>query len=132
MIEDMQQTETYKLNLVEGEDTFSPLPLNENAEKLEAALGGLDARVTTLEVHKIAVGKYNGTAKRQIIELGFTPRAVIANSRKPNIVYMALAVPDGFPVGNSGSITISITDGGFVADADYNLIGYTYHYIAIA
>ena len=34
----MQQTETYQLNLIETSDTFSPAPLNENAQKLEAAL----------------------------------------------------------------------------------------------
>jgi len=32
----MQQTKTYKLNLIETSDTFSPDPLNENTEKLEA------------------------------------------------------------------------------------------------
>ena len=34
----MQQTETYQLNLIETSDTFSPAPLNENAQKLESAL----------------------------------------------------------------------------------------------
>lgn len=34
----MQQTGTYKLNLIETSDTFSPNPLNENTEKLEKAL----------------------------------------------------------------------------------------------
>ena len=34
----MQQTPTYKLNLIETSDLFSPNPLNENAQKLEAAL----------------------------------------------------------------------------------------------
>ena len=34
----MQQTNTYKLNLIEKNDPFSPDPLNENAQKVEAAL----------------------------------------------------------------------------------------------
>ena len=34
----MQQTNQYKLNLIEKTDTFSPDPLNENAEKVEAQL----------------------------------------------------------------------------------------------
>ena len=34
----MQQTETYRLNLINGSDSFSPDPLNDNAVKLEAAL----------------------------------------------------------------------------------------------
>ena len=40
----MQQTDKYQLNLIEPSDTFSPAPLNENAQKLEEALqGGLTA-----------------------------------------------------------------------------------------
>ena len=34
----MQQTQTYKLNLIETSDTFSPAPLNENMEKVEAGI----------------------------------------------------------------------------------------------
>lgn len=34
----MQQTNRYKLNLIDKADTFSPDPLNENTEKLEAQL----------------------------------------------------------------------------------------------
>lgn len=34
----MQQTDKYQLNLIESSDTFSPAPLNENAQKLEAAI----------------------------------------------------------------------------------------------
>lgn len=43
----MKQTENFKLNLIDRDDTFSPDPLNENMEKLDAALGsgGTTARV---------------------------------------------------------------------------------------
>ena len=34
----MQQTTTYKLNLIEADDVFSPEPLSENARKVDAAL----------------------------------------------------------------------------------------------
>lgn len=34
----MQQTTTYKLNLIETDDVFSPEPLNQNTQKVEAAL----------------------------------------------------------------------------------------------
>ena len=34
----MQQTTTYKLNLIETDDVFSPEPLSENARKVDAAL----------------------------------------------------------------------------------------------
>ena len=39
----MQQTNTYKLDLIEPSDTFSADPLNGNAQKLEAALTGTRA-----------------------------------------------------------------------------------------
>ena len=34
----MQHTDKYKLNLIENSDAFSPDALNENMQKLEAAL----------------------------------------------------------------------------------------------
>ena len=72
----MQQTGTYKLNLIEPSDTFSPEPLNENTGKVEGALDGLDQRVTVLETHKIVTGYHPGTGT---VDLGFTPKVVIAN-----------------------------------------------------
>ena len=86
----MQQTQTYKLNLIETSDTFSPAPLNENMEKVEAGISAeaaaraaetaaLDQRVTVLEGRKIVTGTYtgDGNAKGQFINLGFTPRIVV-------------------------------------------------------
>ena len=63
----MQQTKTYKLNLIETSDTFSPDPLNENTEKLEAEVSAeaaarqssdaaLEARVTVLEARRFVAG----------------------------------------------------------------------------
>ncbi len=48
----MQKTETYKLNLIDGGDDFSPAPLNENARLVEAALKALP---------RCAAGSYVGT-----------------------------------------------------------------------
>ena len=39
----MQHTDKYKLNLIETSDPFSPEPLNENAQAIEAQLAALDA-----------------------------------------------------------------------------------------
>ena len=93
----MQQTETYKLNLIETSDTFSPDPLNQNTQKIEevmsaetaqraAETAALDNRVTALELHKVAVGTYTGnattTSKTQTISLGFAPRVVLV--QRPN------------------------------------------------
>ncbi len=79
----MQQTDQYKLNLIDMDDNFSPDPMNKNMEKVEEALSAeagrraaLDSRVTVLEGHKIAIGTYTGTSARQTIQVGFRPKAV--------------------------------------------------------
>ena len=89
----MQQTNKYKLNLIEKDDTFSPDPLNDNMEKVEEALereaaarqaadaaeaqaradadAALDRRIQTIEAHKIVFGSAgNGSTTAN---LGFTP-----------------------------------------------------------
>ena len=78
----MQQTETYKLNLIESSDPFLPDALNENTQKLEEVvsekLGEMDQRVTVLEATKLVAGVFKSTnIPNDIIELGFTPEAVI-------------------------------------------------------
>lgn len=89
----MQQTETYKLNLIDKNDAFSPDPLNDNTRKLETQLNAVRAetagadsalsnRVTALETHKIAVGTYIGSSAAQTIELGFRPKFVIIQEVK--------------------------------------------------
>ena len=77
----MQQTETYKLNLIETSDPFSPQALNENTQKIEEVvsekLGEMDQRVTVLEATKLVAGVFKSTnIPNDIIELGFTPEAV--------------------------------------------------------
>ena len=89
----MQQTNKYKLNLIEKDDTFSPDPLNDNMEKVEEALereaaarqaadateaqaradadAALDTRLQTIEAHKIVFGSANNTSTTA--NLGFTP-----------------------------------------------------------
>lgn len=122
----MKQTNQYKLNLIEKDDTFSPDPLNDNTAKLEAALNAasaasaaqdaaLEQRIIVLEGHKIAVGTYTGNgADSQVIQtirVGFSPRVVwIQNatsascffttnvSNSTNITFLA----DGFTVRSSG------------------------------
>ena len=71
----MQQTNKYKLNLIEKDDTFSPDPLNDNMEKVERALeaeaAALDQRLQAIEAHKIVFGSAgNGSTTAN---LGFTP-----------------------------------------------------------
>lgn len=119
----MQQTETYKLNLIEKKDVFSPDALNENMEKLEVALEGrtdaadteaLDARVTALEVHKIAIGHYIGNGEtNQFIPLPFTPTAVLLDIVNGHDPRSTLAVT-GYP-----TYTLEIVSRGFKV-SNYN------------
>lgn len=57
----MQHTTQYQFNLVEGSDTLSPHPLNENAEKTETILAELADGVAQAGNCKITVGSYTGT-----------------------------------------------------------------------
>ena len=138
----MQQTKTYKLNLMETSDTFSPDPLNQNTQMIEDALSAetaqraadtaaLDSRVTTLEAHKVAVGTYigNGAASGQVINLGFSPRVVFVQQNNS-----AAAIATKLCTYND---TIIITENGFRA-APSTASGYNmnfqnipYYYCAI-
>lgn len=131
----MQQTEKYKLNLIETSDTFSPNPLNENAQKLEAALdikanaadhAALEQRVQALELHHFAAGTYTGDGNAsQFIALGFTPEVVMIH---PVYLYEKIGamcvkdyphdgmviVPGGFEVSRTygGPKTLAANNGG--------------------
>ena len=118
----MQQTEKYKLNLIEKTDTFSPDPLNENMEKVEAAItaeaAALDQRLQVIEAHKIAIGSaiYAGNT----VHLGFTPRALYA------VGYMGthMVLIDSY----ASSSGIRVIEGGFEHDGSFE----NCHYIAFA
>lgn len=135
----MQQTETYKLNLIEKTDTFSPDALNENARKVENALSAATAhtdagdraeasarasadaalaqRVTALEAHKMVVGTYTGngsTTDGQTINLGFTPAAVLLCNYNTQNFHML--TEENYVAGSSTSGIIyytRIVEGGF-------------------
>ncbi|MBD5083583.1 MAG: hypothetical protein HDT33_00555 [Clostridiales bacterium] len=128
----MQQTKTYKLNLIEKTDTFSPDPLNENAQKLDTALGtkfaaldagsdALDTRITALEAHKIVVGSYTGNGHQQTIQLGFCPKVVII--QRPTVS------GDCFLATSLGGCA-TLTNTGFTLDTsgnpNYNAASYAY------
>ena len=140
----MQQTKTYKLNLMETSDTFSPDPLNQNTQMIEKVMSAetaqraeadaaLDSRVTTLEAHKVAVGIYtgNGVASGQEINLGFYPRAVFVQRDDTGAILVTRAHP-------YYSTVIVLTENGFRAAIDLignrgmNGSGGTYLYCAIA
>ena len=84
----MQQTETYKLDLIEKNDPFSPDPLNENARRLEQAISAeaaaqdqaraadiaaLDQRLQVFEAHRLVIGSAKEGEK---VYLDFTPKVL--------------------------------------------------------
>ncbi len=80
----MQQTDKYKLNKPGIDDPLAIAPLNENADKIEAAItaetAALDSRVTVLEAKYFVSGTFIGDGQSsQFINLGFTPKAVLVH-----------------------------------------------------
>ena len=55
MIEAMQQTEHYKLNLIEMDDPISPLPLNENTQVLDQLVAGIAGEQRLFKLRETAV-----------------------------------------------------------------------------
>lgn len=128
----MQQTQTYQLNKIDVDDNFSPVPLNENMDKVEAkfaALDGadaaLDSRVTALEGHKVAVGSYTGSGSAQsptTVHLGFRPKAVL--------IQEAALSGDCYMTTGVGTSNVTLTDTGFIGSAFFTSAR-TFSYIAI-
>ena len=76
----MQQTNTYQLNLVESTDTFSPQPINENTEAIDALFKTQQLSIEACA--KMAVGSYTGTgtsgaAAPNTLTFGFTPKVLL-------------------------------------------------------
>lgn len=112
----MQQTDKYQLNLIETSDTFSPAPLNENAQKLEAALdaaraeaaaadAALDQRVQAFEAKHFAYGSYTPQSKRLDIDLGFQPAIVLVMAYGNTHSEVLMADVGGYTGGHSGGVT---------------------------
>lgn len=136
----MQQTETYKLNLIERTDVFSPDPLNENAQKVEAKLGaldsaaaGLDSRVTALEVHKIAIGTYTGIGKKFSIHVGFSPVAVLLSDTETN-GGLSFVLTKEAPCRVGAVVKVQLTEDGFefLEVSSVNTLSRLFNYIAFA
>ena len=129
----MQQTETYKLNLIESSDPFLPDALNENTQKIEEVvqekLGEMDQRVTVLEAKKFAVGTYKAEMNETLkVEVGFTPIALyVGQSRKFSTVH-GLILPGDTNI----PPFLEIVEGGFTTNIMDGHTAYPgiYHYIA--
>ena len=129
----MQQTETYKLNLIESSDPFLPDALNENTRKIEEVvqekLGEMDQRVTVLEAKKFAVGTYKAEMNETLkVEVGFTPIALyVGQSRKFSTIH-GLILPGDTNI----PPFLEIVEGGFTTNIMDGHTAYPgiYHYIA--
>ena len=135
----MQQTTKYKLNLIETSDAFSPDALNQNTQKVEAALsaheaaveeatGALDQRIQVFEAKKFAYGSYKAsTDSDNIVTLGFTPYAVLTHYIGGSTGFTALAL-----TGQNGN-GLKIVENGFQTDvgSGYNIRSGFYTYIAL-
>ena len=114
----MQHTETYNLNLIETSDTFSPDPLNQNAQLLEdaveaartefqAADSALDQRLQVIEAHRFKYGTYKSEEyKKLTVNLGFRPKVVFlqnCNGSGSRILFDTTStVPQSMRIINNG------------------------------
>lgn len=73
----MRQTENFGLSLIETADMLSLKPMNENTEKIDAALAAQSEKIAGKLM--MATGSYTGSGTRSVTiqTSGFTPRALI-------------------------------------------------------
>lgn len=85
----MQHTSKYQFKLIEGTDSFSPAPLNDNMERIEEKLEELDVGLTEVQEFlesgencKIAWGNYTGngtygSSNKNSLTLPFSPKVIL-------------------------------------------------------
>lgn len=78
----MRQTEHFGLSLIETADMLSLKPLNENTEKIDAALAAQAEAIAGKLM--MATGSYTGTGTRSVTiqTPGFTPKALIVRKAR--------------------------------------------------
>lgn len=133
----MQQTPNYKFNLIETSDTFSPAPLNENAEKTETALDSLAAvdsalgsRIATLELHCFSAGSYkgNGASAGQLVDVGFAPKVVFASSNQGYSNFVMAT----YNISHVGDTGLKVEGNGFRISGYMNSNYSSYCYLAMS
>lgn len=135
----MQQTDKYKLNKPGVDDPIAIAPLNENADKIEAALlakadaadvTDLNQRLQVFEAKKFVVGTYYIAMNQTVnIQIGFTPTALYVSQVRRFGGAHALILPDDTNI----SPFLQIVEGGFTSNIVDGSTGHpgTYHYIAL-
>lgn len=145
----MQQTQTCKFDLIETSDTFSPEPLNENMEKVEAQLAAVRAeakagdaaeaqaraalaqRVTVLEKPRFACGSYSGDgAKTRIIPLPFQPKAVLVFTNGVNGYLILSTSGDSYGVLTSSGFQVGYNTDLSASSLNHPGSNYRYRYLA--
>ena len=137
----MQHTNQYQFNLIESGDTFSPQPLNENAEKMEQALAE-HADILTGQL-KCATGTYKGNGKYgetkpTVLQVEFKP--LFAMVFTPNDAFRVIGVVGQkmrryYTDSNAEIDTIwgddSVSFYSTGAQGQMNNSNYTYHYFVL-
>ncbi|MCI8699145.1 MAG: hypothetical protein HFF29_08595 [Oscillospiraceae bacterium] len=135
----MQQTNKYKLNLIEKTDTFSPDPLNDNMEKVERALeaetagrsaadAALDRRLQVFEAHHVAVGTYTPQKDKVTnVDIGFSPSMILIHALGTTDTCGVLMAGHDHPNGKITSNGFQIGAAGSGGNINYF---YMYAYIA--
>ena len=152
----MQQTSKYQFNLVDATDDFSPDPLNQNAEKTETLIAGVESDLAALTTAvgegghncRIAFGSYQGTGtygagSPNSLTFDFCPVAVCVGSSQrasfsgwPTVFLRPCPVspPD---VSGGSTMAVSWSNHGISwyttvhSDSQNNSAGYTYYYVAV-
>lgn len=126
----MQQTEKYKLNLIESSDPFLPDALNQNTQKIEDAMTaheeGIEQRLTAVESHKLLLSTYTGDSRSsgtQAIHIGFCPRFLMIWS---NLGVWPALLPE---LGSAGGYAVSLEDG-FTIQSAANILNQEYQFLA--
>ena len=128
----MQQTDKYKLNKPGADDPLSVAPLNENADKIEAAIqtetAALSQRIAALEERHTVLVEYTGDGTQgRVIQTGFTPAGGVYINPFYNKV--AFLTP-----GDAPGLTPAIVEGGVLVpnsqpNFQYNAQGTKYRII---
>ena len=149
----MQQTTKYQFNLVDATDDFSPDPLNQNAQKAETLIAGVESDLADLVTEvgagghncRIAWGSYTGTGgygagSPNSLNVGFYPvLLLLMDQEEAAFSGLPAHVMRGYSVQNAygGTRTWSWQDNGVswyhdeLAEYQYNLSGHTYLYCVL-
>ena len=153
----MQHTSKYQFNLVDATDDFSPEPLNQNAEKTEALMAGVEEALAAVIADlgaagknaRIAWGSYTGTGEYGAghptsLTFPFRPAwLLIATQGGTYLGTSALMYPmtRAEAADTSAQLNVTWSDYGvswYVLDgqsnphiSQNNTAGYTYHYLVL-